>query len=125
MATKRNPEERSPTGPAVPGEAAAQPTGAETFQPASAPRAVSSRQGRATDAQAAGDGETATPEQVAHLQALASEYYGKLTETAESLNQEVRSLYGTASGYLRGHRSSTVLGAFALGVLFGLLSGRD
>lgn len=150
MATKRNPEERSPRGPGMPDEGAAHPTGQEVSEEAEAPRAASARQGRDTDAQAAGkgagaiigtaaaeagDGAESSPEGSAEgstdgsapetdLQALASEYYGRLADTAGRLNEQVRSVYGTGVGYARSHPRSLFLGGFALGVLIGVLTRR-
>lgn len=150
MATKRNPEERSPRGPGMPDEGAAHPTGQEVSEEAEAPRAASARQGRDTDAQAAGkgagaiigtaageagDGAESSPEgspegsadgsaPETDLQALASEYYGRLADTAGRLNEQVRSVYGTGVGYARSHPRSLFLGGFALGVLIGVLTRR-
>ena len=126
MATKRNPEERSPSGPSMPGEAAAQPTGEEVFEAPKPPRAASTRQARTTGGPAGTSaGENVPAEHTEQLQALAAEYYDRLADTAEQLNQQVRELYDAGSGYVRKHPGSAALVAFGLGVLLGFLSNRD
>lgn len=112
MSTKKTPEAPS----------------AET-QPAAAkasPQAGTARAPRNKDAQAkptAGSAE-ALEQGLADLQGLADEYYGRLADTAAKLNTQAGALYKDGVGYVRSHPGGTFMGAFALGVLFGVLMGR-
>ena len=115
MATKRNPEERAVGGPDT---GPAQPTGEEVAgeKSAAAPRRTQAK-------------ETAPPAPepatAADVQALASEYYGRLTEITEQLNGQARALYASCAGYARKHPGTSFLGAVALGALVGFLTNRD
>lgn len=130
MATKRNPEERSVSGPAVPGEGAAQPTGGEVYKEhkETPPRAASARQGRETPEVESGTQQASEEDlraELARLQSVGAEYYQRLTETASKLNRQVAGFYDEGRGYVRSHPGGTFLGAFAVGVIIGVLLGRD
>lgn len=125
MANKRNPEERATQGPSLEGEGAAQPTGEEVRQAEPKPRAAAARADRPARKDAAAAQAAPQESEVDRLNAVASEYYGRLADTAERLNQQTRALYETYSGYMRQHPGSLFLGALALGVLIGFLAHRD
>ncbi len=124
MATKKNPEQRTSTSQST---GAAQPTGDEVFDSASMntapePEPVGS----------VGEEEGAPPswrvdleENLRDLEAAATEQFEKLTETANQLNLHARKLYETGQGYTRDHPAPVLGGAFALGILVGMLTARD
>jgi hypothetical protein len=118
MATKRNPEERSTTGPATPGENAAFPTGEEVSKPAAEPRPAATRQRRDTQA-------AAEQPDLDDLQAMAADYYRRLTGTADQITRQARTVYDTGRGYVRSYPLGTFAGAFVVGVVIGVLMGRD
>ena len=114
MAKQKKPEQRSTApGAATPDPSAPQPTGEETFSPSAG----------APEAELPPDfGE---PSDVLELQALAAEYYGRLAESASHLTQQAREVYAVSEGYVRTHPGASLGGTFVLGLLLGLLSGRN
>lgn len=56
---------------------------------------------------------------------LATEYLEKLTEAATRLTEQARNVYSASQDYARDHPMGLIAGAFALGVLLGVLLDRD
>ena len=124
MAKQRNPEQRSATGTPSPGPTGAIPTGDEVYEtsrPGSEPAGPLTEQPQPTEQTP----EHYLEESLAELRATASEYYEKLGETAAQLSEQASTVYDTGRGYVREYPGSSLLGAFAVGVLLGLLTGRD
>ena len=58
------------------------------------------------------------------LEEISTEYYNKLHDAAEQLSGYATELYDAGKGYVKTYPTSTILGAFGVGVLIGLLIGR-
>lgn len=123
MARQKNPEERSVTAQPQPTQASAKPTGGEVYQ---------GGQKSATLAGPTRLPETAeespvTEEQAAEVEGLlstAGEYYERLAETAVRLSSQATEAYDSGRSLIKDHPGSTLLGAFAVGILVGMLFDR-
>lgn len=122
MAKHRNPAERSVRAQPRPGEAAAKPTGDEVFSASPQPPA----QGEAHLPEDVEEAPLSVEEQLAEdtLLGLAERYYGRLTETAEMLSSQASGAYDSGRVFVRDNPGRTVLGAFVVGVILGVLKSR-
>jgi ElaB/YqjD/DUF883 family membrane-anchored ribosome-binding protein len=121
MTKKRNPEERSSvSGASAPGGVQPHPTGQESLNPEATAGPAPPRQ---TDTAAASGAEPAA-EGVAGVQAVAAEYYEKLTDTATQLAGEARRIYSDGADYARANPFILVGGGFVAGLLLGVFSVR-
>ncbi len=124
MAKRKNPEERSATTQPQPGQAPAQPTGGEVYQRTQKPVKM-------TGPARLGDDVEETPvteEDAAEMEGLlstASAYYDRLLETADRLSDQASEAYDSSRLMVRDHPGTTVLGAFVVGVVVGMLLGRQ
>lgn len=105
-----------------PGEAAAKPTGDEVYQPAQ-PAAV---QGDAHLPEDVDEVPQSVEEQLAEdtLLSHAEQYYGRLMERAEMLSAQASDAYDSGRVFVRDNPGPTVLGAFVVGVILGVLASR-
>jgi len=55
---------------------------------------------------------------------VSAEYYDKLHDAAEQLSEYATELYESGKGYVKTNPTTTILGAFGVGVLIGLLIGK-
>lgn len=116
MAKQKRPEQRSAkSSTPLPDQSAPQPTGDEVFDQGGAAAPAAGPAGPA-------GGEE---ENLARMQALAAEYYERLTESAAQLTEQAQQLYGSSQSYVQNHPGPTVSSAFVVGLLVGLLVGRD
>lgn len=125
MASKKRPEQRSASGdPSAPDHIAPQPTGNEVFsetphaeaQPSSA-RLPDLDESVETELEGGAD-------RLQALQQLAADTYRRLSQSANELTAQARSLLQSGEDAARAHPGSTLLGAVALGVLIGFLTSR-
>lgn len=125
MANKKRPEQQSTTGETAPGEPAAIPTGEEVYQN------NPSRQGAAAAGQEfvlpaggedPGEDDRAERGGSSTWQSYTSDAYDRIRDAAGQLSDQAAGLIGGGREVLREHRGGTVLGAFALGILIGVLS---
>lgn len=109
----RNPEERSAAIPPVtPDQPVAHPTGAEVSrEPARSPF---------VDADALGGEQDA----LGRAQALASEYYAKLSDLTVAFGEQVGDYYGRSRQAVGEAPVPSLSGAFVVGVVLGALIGR-
>lgn len=122
MAKHRNPAERSLRAQPRPGEAAAKPTGDEVFS--GSPQAAAP--GDAHLPEEVDETPLSVEEQLAEdtLLGVAERYYGRLTETAEMLSSQASDAYDSGRVFVRDNPGRTVLGAFVVGVILGVLKSR-
>ena len=64
-------------------------------------------------------------DRLVHLQVAATEAYEALSEAASQLTKQAQAVYAASQDVVRGHPAAYTLGAFALGVVLGMLSARD
>lgn len=124
MASQKNPEERSVTAQPSPGQASAKPTGGEIYDAGKGSAAASRPSMLPEEASEA----PVTEEQAAEIEGLlsaAGEYYERLAETALRLSAQAEEAYVSGRTLIRSHPGATVLGAFAVGIVIGLLSNRE
>lgn len=115
MANRRDPEQRSATSAPQPGQAPAQPTGDEVFRP------QATQGGRPDEAEP-------TEEELKELDELreaVESAYARLSEATADLTERVSEFYDAGCAFVRDNPTSTVVGAFALGILIGIFSSDD
>ena len=122
---QRNPEEQAANvTPATPDQPAGKPTGNETTSKATRPDMPDHQTGTKTTNKAA-----ATPadaeDALAQVQQIASEYYEKLGDLTADFAEQARGYLKQSRQFVGEHPASTLAGGFALGVLIGVLLGRD
>lgn len=117
---QRNPEEQAAhVSPATPDQPAGKPTGNEVTSKATRASAPERTTGAtATPAEAEADA-------LAQMQAVASEYYEKLADLTADFAEQARGYAKQSRQFVGEHPGSTIAGGFALGVLIGVLLGRD
>lgn len=126
MASNKNPEQRSATGDLGPLSPPSQPTGNEVYDTSPARTEV-----EPTEPLAAGgtreqqEAMRLLNENLQNLQQLATAYYEKVGETASELGRQATQVYDSSRGLVRQNPGGSVLGAFAVGVILGVLSSRS
>jgi ElaB/YqjD/DUF883 family membrane-anchored ribosome-binding protein len=122
MTKRKKPEERSATAMPQPGQSPAKPTGGEVFRATQKP----SMAGPAHLPESADEVPLKEPEaaEVETLLTTANEYYERLTEAAGRLSEHATDAYDSGRLLIRDHPASSLVGAFAVGVIVGLLSNR-
>lgn len=124
MPKQDHPKEKSSrSSTSAPDQASAQPSGDEVNTTKGAPK----RSARETDRiNSKTSGEADSPNgDVTHLQQAATEYFNRLAGTAGDLSNQARRVYGDGQAFVRKHPAPTLGGAVMLGVVIGLLMGRD
>lgn len=112
MAPSRRPEQRSTHSTPRTGVKPT-PTGNEVYDPV-------------TSARPAGPSELPdSPADAAAVEEAAVGLYGQLTDAADQVTQQAQAVLSTARAYVKAHPSPFLGGAFALGLVVGLLTGRD
>lgn len=118
----RNPEEQAAhVSPATPDQPAGQPTGNEVTSKAARAAAPERATGTATTAATA----EAEADALAQMQSIASEYYEKLADLTADFAEQARGYMQQSRQFVGEHPGSTIAGGFAVGVLLGVLLGRD
>lgn len=115
MPKRRYPEQRSTTSAQEPGQGPAKPTGDEVFQPAAA-----QQQGPPE--------EEFTEEELEELDELrrsAAEAYHLLSDATSEVSARIVDAYDASRAFIRDNPLSTVAGAFAVGIVLGLLSSDE
>ncbi len=116
--SKRNPEEISASvSPATPDQPAGQPTGNESTKKAPRPD-MPAHTTSAKAAQLEGDA-------LEQAQSIAAEYYEKLADLTADFADQAREYATQSRQFASDHPGSSVAGGFALGVLVGVLLGRN
>ena len=115
MPKRRYPEQRSTTSAPEPGQGPAKPTGNESYQ-----RPAAQQQGLPES--------EFTEEEIAELDELrrsAAEAYHLLSDATSELSDRITDAYDTGRAFVRDNPLSTVVGAFAVGIVLGMLSSDD
>lgn len=115
MPKRRDPEQRSATSAPQPGQAPAKPTGNEIY------RAEPLHQERPPESEP-------TEEELAEmdeLQAAVENAYDRLGEAATELTERLTDAYSAGRAFVRDNPASTVAGAFAVGIVLGLIASDD
>lgn len=115
MAQRRDPEQRSTASAPQPGQAPAKPTGDEIYQRRTVPEGEPAS-------------EVPTEEELAELdelRAAAESAYERLSEAVVDLSDRMTEVYDVGRAFVRDNPTSTVVGAFAVGIVVGLLSSGD
>ncbi len=115
MPKRRDPEQRSATSAPQPGQAPAKPTGNEIY------RAEPLHQERQSESEP-------TEEELAEMdemQAAVENAYDRLGEAATELTERLTDAYSAGRAFVRDNPASTVAGAFAVGIVLGLIASDD
>lgn len=122
MTKRKNPEERSATTAPQPGQSPGKPTGGEVFRGAQ----KSAMTGPSHLPETADEVPIGQPEaaEVESLLTTASEYYDRLTETAEQLSVQASEAYDSGRLLVRDNPGRSLVGAFIVGIVVGLLLNR-
>lgn len=115
MPKRRDPEQRSATSDPQPGQAPAKPTGNEIYR-AEPMHQQSPPESEPTEEELA---------ELDELQAAVEDAYARLGETALELTDRLSEAYAAGRAFVRDNPASTVAGAFAVGIVLGLLSSDD
>ncbi len=119
---QRNPEEQAAhVSPATPDQPAGKPTGNESTKASRAPMPEHTTGKQATSAATAAE----TEDVLAQVQEIATEYYEKLADLTADFSEQARGYLKQSRQFVGEHPASTLAGGFALGVLIGVLLGRD
>lgn len=112
MAPSRRPEQRSTHSTPRSG-VSPKPTGNEVYDPV-------------TPARPSGPSELPdSPTPVTEAEEAAVGLYGQLADAANQVTQQAQAVLSTARAYVKSHPNPFLGGAFALGLVVGLLTGRD
>ncbi|HET6568666.1 MAG TPA: hypothetical protein VFG50_11930 [Rhodothermales bacterium] len=124
MPKQNSPKSKSTRSPAkTPDQASPQPSGEEVKTTRGAPKRPPRETGRKQN-DVAKEAAGPTPD-VAHLQETATEYFNRLSGTAGDLSNQARRMYDGGQSFVRKHPARSLGGAVMLGVVIGLLIGRD
>lgn len=115
MPKRRYPEQRSTTSAPQPGQGPAKPTGDEIFEH------------QAVRDEGLPEGEF-TEEELAELDELrrsAAEAYHLLSDATSELSERLSEAYDAGRAFVRDNPLGAVVGAFATGIVLGMLSSKD